>query len=154
MCVCVYVCVCPMVNNSIFKAAFYGTIRTYEIICIILVCLQSAFAPSHVLPSGGSAWIAGLINSFVHCIMYSYYLLAGLGPAVRRHLWWKRYLTQLQLTQFAVIVLFAWIVQVSIRPYMHNARYLAFEAAIPGSVLTAEMRQASGSHSMEMLKKH
>ncbi|XP_043217006.1 elongation of very long chain fatty acids protein 2-like [Amphibalanus amphitrite] len=60
---------------------------------------------------GGSAWIAGVINSFVHCVMYGYYLLASLGPRVRPYLWWKRYLTQLQLAQFAFIVVAAWTVQ-------------------------------------------
>ncbi len=41
-----------------------------------------------------------LINSFIHTIMYSYYALSALGPQVRKYLWWKRYLTQLQLAQF------------------------------------------------------
>ena len=44
--------------------------------------------------------------------MYSYYFLASLGPRVRPYLWWKRYLTQLQLAQFAFIVVCAWTVQV------------------------------------------
>ena len=41
-----------------------------------------------------------LVNSLVHTIMYSYYALSALGPAVRPYLWWKKYLTQLQLVQF------------------------------------------------------
>ncbi|XP_037073787.1 elongation of very long chain fatty acids protein 1-like [Pollicipes pollicipes] len=61
---------------------------------------------------GGSTWIPGVLNSFVHCVMYSYYLLASLGPRVRPYLWWKRYLTQLQLAQFAIIVLCTVMVQV------------------------------------------
>jgi len=32
--------------------------------------------------------------------MYSYYALAALGPQVRKYLWWKKYLTQMQLGQF------------------------------------------------------
>ncbi|XP_050039555.1 very long chain fatty acid elongase AAEL008004-like [Dermacentor andersoni] len=43
------------------------------------------------------------LNSFVHVIMYTYYFLSLLGPRVQKHLWWKRYLTQLQLAQFIVI---------------------------------------------------
>ena len=45
--------------------------------------------------------------------MYSYYLLASLGPRMRPYLWWKRYLTQLQLTQFAIILFFALLIQVT-----------------------------------------
>ena len=42
------------------------------------------------------------INSLVHVIMYSYYLLSSLGPKVQPYLWWKKYLTQLQLVQFMI----------------------------------------------------
>ena len=38
-----------------------------------------------------------MINCFIHVIMYSYYLLSALGPALRPYLWWKKYLTLLQL---------------------------------------------------------
>lgn len=45
------------------------------------------------------------INVFVHTVMYGYYFLATLGPSVQRHLWWKRYLTTLQIAQFVVFIL-------------------------------------------------
>ncbi|XP_054263297.1 elongation of very long chain fatty acids protein AAEL008004-like [Macrosteles quadrilineatus] len=48
----------------------------------------------------------GLVNSFVHVCMYSYYFLAALGPSVQRYLWWKPYITRLQLAQFIFIVTF------------------------------------------------
>ncbi|GLH03299.1 Elongation of very long chain fatty acids protein [Gryllus bimaculatus] len=35
--------------------------------------------------------------------MYSYYLLSGLGPEYQKYLWWKKYLTLLQLVQFAIL---------------------------------------------------
>ncbi|KAK8765575.1 hypothetical protein V5799_031819 [Amblyomma americanum] len=44
------------------------------------------------------------LNVFVHLIMYSYYFLATLGPAVRKYLWWKKYLTALQIVQFLLIM--------------------------------------------------
>lgn len=37
--------------------------------------------------------------------MYSYYALAALGPEIQKHLWWKKYLTQLQLAHFVGIML-------------------------------------------------
>ncbi|XP_054263159.1 elongation of very long chain fatty acids protein 1-like [Macrosteles quadrilineatus] len=46
---------------------------------------------------------AGLINSLVHIIMYSYYFLAALGPKLQPYLWWKKYLTRMQLVQFMII---------------------------------------------------
>eukprot|EP00038_Savillea_parva_P010252 m.188963 g.188963 ORF g.188963 m.188963 type:complete len:277 (+) comp17594_c0_seq1:55-885(+) len=53
------------------------------------------------VPGGNSAFSA-TINSGVHVIMYTYYFLAASGVD-RRWLWWKRWLTQLQMTQFLVI---------------------------------------------------
>lgn len=55
--------------------------------------------------AGGHGSFQGFINSFVHIFMYGYYLLAGLGPQFSHLLWWKKYMTQLQLAQFAVIFL-------------------------------------------------
>ncbi|CAN8004214.1 unnamed protein product [Ixodes pacificus] len=45
------------------------------------------------------------MNTFVHLLMYSYYFLSALGPRVQPFLWWKRYLTQIQLAQFIVLML-------------------------------------------------
>uniref|UniRef100_A0A8C3K4B0 Elongation of very long chain fatty acids protein n=1 Tax=Calidris pygmaea TaxID=425635 RepID=A0A8C3K4B0_9CHAR len=46
---------------------------------------------------GGQAFFIGMLNSFVHIFMYGYYALASLGPQMHRYLWWKRYLTIMQL---------------------------------------------------------
>ncbi|XP_017018284.2 very long chain fatty acid elongase 4 [Drosophila kikkawai] len=55
----------------------------------------------------GSSYVPAFINSFVHIIMYSYYALSALGPRIQKFLWWKRYLTGLQLLQFAIGLLWA-----------------------------------------------
>lgn len=44
-----------------------------------------------------------LMNSFLHILMYGYYGLAALGPAVRPYLWWKKYITILQIVQFGLL---------------------------------------------------
>jgi len=38
-----------------------------------------------------------MINSFVHVLMYTYYGLSALGPHMQKYLWWKKYLTRVQL---------------------------------------------------------
>ncbi|KAG7172611.1 Elongation of very long chain fatty acids protein-like 7 [Homarus americanus] len=53
--------------------------------------------------AGGHATFMGFINSFVHVVMYSYYLLAAMGPRLRPYLWWKKYLTMLQMVQFTIV---------------------------------------------------
>jgi GNS1/SUR4 family len=51
--------------------------------------------------SGGHGTFLGLINTFVHIIMYSYYLLTALGPGVQKYLWWKKHITRLQMVSDA-----------------------------------------------------
>jgi hypothetical protein len=37
------------------------------------------------------------VNSFVHVVMYCYYFLTSMWPEYRNNLWWKKYITQLQM---------------------------------------------------------
>lgn len=39
--------------------------------------------------------------------MYSYYFLAALGPQLQPYLWWKKYLTTLQMIQFVLVMIHA-----------------------------------------------
>lgn len=43
------------------------------------------------------------LNSFIHTIMYTYYLLAAFGPSMQKYLWWKKYMTKLQLVREHVL---------------------------------------------------
>ncbi|XP_026729945.1 elongation of very long chain fatty acids protein AAEL008004-like [Trichoplusia ni] len=68
-------------------------------------------------PNGHSS-LLGIINSFVHVIMYTYYLIAGLGPKYQKYIWWKQHVTTLQLVQFAII-------------FVHNVIPIFKECAYP-----------------------
>ncbi|XP_067937729.1 very long chain fatty acid elongase 4-like [Watersipora subatra] len=57
--------------------------------------------------AGGCSFFGAQMNSFVHVVMYTYYGLSALGPAVQKYLWWKRYLTKLQLVQFVLGMAYA-----------------------------------------------
>ncbi|KFB53512.1 AGAP004373-PB-like protein [Anopheles sinensis] len=39
--------------------------------------------------------------------MYTYYLFTALGPQFQKYLWWKKYLTALQMVQFVLIMVHA-----------------------------------------------
>ncbi|CAH1392972.1 unnamed protein product [Nezara viridula] len=56
------------------------------------------------VPSG-STFLPAMVNSFIHVLMYSYYGLAALGPNIGKYLWWKKYLTMLQLIQFTTALI-------------------------------------------------
>ncbi|KAF7413404.1 hypothetical protein HZH68_001893 [Vespula germanica] len=55
----------------------------------------------------GHSTFFGLLNTFVHIVMYTYYLLAALGPRIQPYLWWKKYLTAFQMIQFIAIMVHA-----------------------------------------------
>ncbi|KAH0944874.1 hypothetical protein HN011_003725 [Eciton burchellii] len=51
---------------------------------------------------GGHITFLGLINSFVHVIMYLYYLLSSMKINLN---YWKKYLTQMQIVQFFLVLM-------------------------------------------------
>lgn len=67
---------------------------------------------------GGHGTFIGFINSFVHIIMYTYYLLAALGPHLQKYLWWKKYITTLQLLQFCIA-------------FIHSMQLLFYDCGYP-----------------------
>lgn len=52
---------------------------------------------------GGHATFFGILNTFVHIVMYTYYLLAAMGPKYQKYLWWKKHLTTVQMIQFVTV---------------------------------------------------
>lgn len=63
--------------------------------------VAGAWATAKYIP-GGHLTFVGLLNTFVHSLMYLYYLLASMKINVS---YWKKYLTQIQLIQFFLIVI-------------------------------------------------
>lgn len=56
---------------------------------------------------GGHTTFCGFLNMGIHTVMYFYYFLAALGPQMQKYLWWKRYLTTMQMVQFFAFTLHA-----------------------------------------------
>lgn len=46
---------------------------------------------------GGNATFPNLLNNFVHICMYFYYMMSAMGPNYAKFLWWKKYMTELQI---------------------------------------------------------
>jgi len=64
----------------------------------ISVWIGLKFAP------GGNNALFPLLNAGVHTIMYLYYGLAAIGKHMQKYLWWKRYLTKIQMLQFSIVI--------------------------------------------------
>lgn len=54
--------------------------------CFTVMCV--CFSPA--------AFLSPMFNCLVHMVMYAYYGLS-VFPSLRKYLWWKKYLTMLQL---------------------------------------------------------
>ncbi|KAH8248636.1 hypothetical protein KR032_001613, partial [Drosophila birchii] len=55
-------------------------------------------------PGGLVAWMV-ILNMIVHALMYTYYLLSSISLEVQKaSLWWKKYITMIQLIQFALVM--------------------------------------------------
>ena len=72
----------------------------FQYLCFFFFLLSTNFP----LVSSSLAAYAASINAFIHVIMYFYYGLSALGPAYQKYLWWKRYLTQLQLVSLTLCI--------------------------------------------------
>nr|CAD7264128.1 unnamed protein product [Timema shepardi] len=68
--------------------------------------------PNYALARISSCWDAGrghctltaLLNTFIHSLMYFYYFVAALGPSFKKYLWWKKYLTVMQMVEIYPIM--------------------------------------------------
>ena len=67
---------------------------------IMMGWTMANFAP------GGNSVFGAALNCDIHILMYSYYFLATFGPKMQRYLWWKKYLTRLQIMQFLINLAF------------------------------------------------
>ncbi|XP_066901701.1 very long chain fatty acid elongase 7 [Halyomorpha halys] len=62
------------------------------------------------------------INTLVHVVMYVYYFLSGLGPGIQKYLWWKKYITRMQLIQFLMGM--TTLVKMSVAGCRNDTRFL------------------------------
>ncbi|KAH3832237.1 hypothetical protein DPMN_105518 [Dreissena polymorpha] len=55
--------------------------------------------------AGGFGTFHALLNSFIHLVMYTYYFMAALGPRYQKYLWWKKYMTKMQIVSSVSILM-------------------------------------------------
>jgi len=74
------------------------------------------------------SWFDASLNTFVHVVMYFYYFLASIGV----HVWWKKYITTIQMLQFAldIVIHFVWAgYQLKYPGKANNGSWYAFHVA-------------------------
>jgi hypothetical protein len=91
-------------------------LHSYHHAATLVLCWSQLWAQSCI------QWLPIVINLLVHVVMYGYYAL----HALRVHIWWKKYLTLLQIVQF-VVALCGCILAVSSRIFAITLRVLPVE---------------------------
>ncbi|KAI5725577.1 hypothetical protein M8J77_017334 [Diaphorina citri] len=116
----------PLWPTFMYNAYIYVLIKTVDLLDTVFFVLkkkQSHITFLHVYHHAAmllTSWaylrfikgeqviFLGALNCLVHAIMYSYYFFASFGPKAQKYLWWKKYITKLQMTQFILIALHQW----------------------------------------------
>ncbi|XP_018496041.2 elongation of very long chain fatty acids protein 5 [Galendromus occidentalis] len=83
----------------------------------------------------GQTLLGLIVNSGIHVVMYTYYFLAALGPQMQPYLWWKKYITKAQITQFVFLMIHILIPLVYDCGYPKGMIYLAFSQGALGLTL-------------------
>ena len=63
------------------------------IVSLVIILIHSWYNQSF------PAYFGPLCNCFIHTLMYAYYMLAAFGPHMQKYLWWKKYLTRMQMVR-------------------------------------------------------
>lgn len=97
--------------TEFFDTIFFVMRKRYDQVSTLHV-IHHGLMPASVwwgvkFTPGGHSSFFGFLNTFVHIIMYTYYMLAAMGPKVQKYLWWKKYLTLLQMVQFVLVMVHA-----------------------------------------------
>jgi hypothetical protein len=87
-----------------FDTFFFVLRKKYDQVSFLHVthhCIMpfTAYIGLKYVPMGNTGFTP-LINSFVHMVMYLYYYMAAMGPGMAQYLWWKKYITKIQIIQF------------------------------------------------------
>lgn len=71
----------------------------------------------------------------MHAIMYGYYFLTSYKPNLKPSLWWKKYITQLQMLQFVCFLVYTVIVLFVVE--CKNSKTFAWVGLLQSVVLLA-----------------
>jgi len=93
--------------RSFFDTFFFVLRKKYNHVSLLHVihhgCMPMSVWFGVKFTPGGHSTFFGLLNTFVHVVMYFYYMVAAMGPRYQKYIWWKKHLTNFQMIQFILI---------------------------------------------------
>ncbi|XP_017864607.1 PREDICTED: elongation of very long chain fatty acids protein 1-like [Drosophila arizonae] len=94
---------------DLLDTVFFVLRKSYKQITFLhvyhhVLMVSSTYWILRIYGGSGQFHVMGTLNTFVHSVMYSYYFISALSPGLKSSLWWKRYITEIQLIQFVIIL--------------------------------------------------
>ncbi|KAH8396833.1 hypothetical protein KR215_005021, partial [Drosophila sulfurigaster] len=132
-----------VVNKMIdlLDTIFFVLRKSYKQITVLHVYhhVLMVFLPYWVIRlfgTGGQFASMALFNTFVHAVMYFYYMISAIYPELKGSLWWKKYITKLQLFQFVTVMIHSVYILI-FNPSCEYPKYLHYVILILGSIFIA-----------------
>uniref|UniRef100_A0A2L2YJF1 Elongation of very long chain fatty acids protein n=1 Tax=Parasteatoda tepidariorum TaxID=114398 RepID=A0A2L2YJF1_PARTP len=111
----------PEVFDLGYQLYFVRYIELLDTVFLVLSKKNNMITPLHVFhhaivpvfgffgfrsETSGYLAVFMALNSIVHIVMYTYYGIAAMGPEYQKYVWWKKYLTTFQITQFFLMTFY------------------------------------------------
>ncbi|CAD7003755.1 elongation of very long chain fatty acids protein F-like [Ceratitis capitata] len=95
---------------DLFDTIFFVLRKSYKQVTFLhvyhhIMMTSVSYVYMKIIGSGGHAAILGMMNAIVHVIMYGYYFVSATSPNMKNSLWWKKYITQIQIVQFVLALI-------------------------------------------------
>ncbi|KAH8396857.1 hypothetical protein KR215_005547, partial [Drosophila sulfurigaster] len=105
-----WICYTYFINKIIdlLDTVFFVLRKSYKQITLLhvyhhVLMTAPAYWVFHFYGFGGQYATMGFLNTGVHAVMYFYYFISARYPELKGSLWWKKYITKLQLLQFIIL---------------------------------------------------
>jgi len=87
------------INKYVEKIVHYVGHLPRIITCCMVNKIKNFVMQDTSVFAGEQGVVIGFLNSVVHVIMYFYYMVAAMGPKYQKYIWWKKYMTWIQLVR-------------------------------------------------------
>ncbi|KAH8306954.1 hypothetical protein KR044_001654, partial [Drosophila immigrans] len=94
---------------DLLDTIFFVLRKSYKQITVLHVChhvimVYVLYWVVRFYGFGGQFMVMGILNTFVHTIMYFYYMISAKYPNLKGSIWWKKYITLTQIIQFLIVI--------------------------------------------------
>ncbi|XP_017836674.1 elongation of very long chain fatty acids protein F-like [Drosophila busckii] len=93
---------------DLLDTVFFVLRKSYKQITLLhvyhhIMMVYTVFWVQRFYGFGGQYALMGILNTCVHSVMYTYYFFSAKYPQLKQSIWWKKYITTIQIAQFLIL---------------------------------------------------